>query len=231
MLSDINAADADMSRREKEGKVNQVLGKTAKPRILLIGAGRFGKIHLKILKKLHQQGELTLVGAVVRSEKSQKEISRTYKIPVYTKVDASLLNQVDAVYIVTPYKTHFSLVKKCLRYADVLVEKPLAANSRQAWKLAEYAKKQKRVLMVGHVYRFHPVINWLKRFLAGKKTMPQLVEGKLVNPIGGPIVDDIKLEFLHFFDIGDYLWEKLPIISSEVKRDQLTTVHLHTLEA
>ena len=52
------------------------------------------------------------------------------------------------------------------------------------------------------------------------------MEGKLINPIGGAPIDNVKLEFLHFFDIADYLFGQRPIFSSETKHEQLRVVHL-----
>ena len=197
-----------------------------KPRILLIGAGRFGRVHLRVLQQLHRQEKLELIGAVVKSQKTKREIETAYRISVYTTLPISLLEQADAVDIVTPTKTHFSLIKKCLPYAHVLVEKPLAENSRQARTLAAFAKKQKNIVMVGHIYRFHPVIRWLKKYLAKQNETPQYVEGKLINPLGSTPVDNVKLEFLHFFDIADYLFGQQPIFSSETKHEQLHVVYL-----
>src|SRR3989338_728889 len=197
-----------------------------KPRILLIGVGRFGKVHLRVLQQLHLQGKLELVGAVVKSQKTKREIEAAYHIPAYTALPTSLLRQTDAVDIVTPIETHFSLIKKCLPHTHVLTEKPLAENSRDARTLVAFAKKQKNMLMVGHIYRFHPVIRWLKKYLAKQKETPQYMEGKLINPIGGAPIDNVKLEFLHFFDIADYLFGQRPIFSSETKHEQLRVVHL-----
>src|SRR3989344_6017868 len=102
-----------------------------KLRVLLIGVGRFGKVHLRVLQQLHRQGKLELVGAVVKSQKTKRDIETAYHIPVSTTLSVSLLRQTDAVDIVTPIATHFSLIKKCLPHTHVFVEKPLAENSRQ----------------------------------------------------------------------------------------------------
>ena len=39
-------------------------GVSAKPKIVLVGAGRFGKNHLRVLKELEDEGLCTLYGVV-----------------------------------------------------------------------------------------------------------------------------------------------------------------------
>ena len=200
--------------------------KSANPRILLIGVGKFGNNHLRILQDLEKRNYLSLIGAVVSTKKSQKAVTETYKIPVFTKITSDLLKQVDGVDVVVPTNAHYSVVKKCLQYTNVLVEKPLASTYKQSNDLYRYAKKLGRILMVGHVYRFHPVINKVKYMLLRMRKYPQLVDGKLLDPIGTGSTDNIPLEFLHFFDILDYIFGKVPIIYSSQTSEQMATVHL-----
>src|ERR1044072_2606507 len=60
---------------------------------------------------------------------------------------------VDAVAVVTPVATHFSIAKELLRAGKhVLLEKPLAATAREAEELIELAEQNKRSLMVDHTF-------------------------------------------------------------------------------
>jgi len=63
---------------------------------------------------------------------------------------------VDAVAIATPTSTHAALARRALQAGQhVLVEKPLAACLADAVALEALARDARRVLLVGHVYRFH----------------------------------------------------------------------------
>ena len=64
---------------------------------------------------------------------------------------------VKAVIIATPAPAHHALAKKALLAGkDVFVEKPLALSVRDGAELVEIAAKNGRVLMVGHILRYHP---------------------------------------------------------------------------
>lgn len=68
-----------------------------------------------------------------------------------------------AVAIATPVSTHFALAKRCLEAGlHVMVEKPLAASTREAQTLVDIAAKQGRVLMVDHTYLFSNSVRKIK---------------------------------------------------------------------
>jgi len=186
------------------------------PRILLIGAGRFGVKHLKTLKRLEEEGELLLLGAVVKTKKSQKLIEKEYGIRVWTKITKDLLKQVDAVVIITPPETHLKIALECLPFTNVFMEKPLAMSSKEAEMIATLAKKYGRKLMVGHIFRFDPLVKKLKILVTLLKNKELSIKGKFINPISNDVGRIIPFEMIHFFDIVDYIFPKITpnIISS-----------------
>jgi predicted dehydrogenase len=73
---------------------------------------------------------------------------------------------VDAVVIATPTSTHFELARSALEQGkDVLVEKPITADSEQGEQLCELAERQERVLMVGHVFLYNAGVQRVKQYL------------------------------------------------------------------
>ncbi len=48
---------------------------------------------------------------------------------------------------------------------DVLVEKPMALNPKDAEEMLDLARKRKRILMVGHLLIYHPVVDRLKEMI------------------------------------------------------------------
>lgn len=166
------------------------------PRILLVGAGRFGQHHLRNLKDLHNENKIVLVGVVVATAKSRQKIKTEHNVKTYAALTPELLKEVDAVDIVTPPETHFEIVSKCLRYADVFVEKPLASSTTEAKKLHDQAKKYKRTLTVGHIFRHDPVSVKLKKLLGNKK-LPKKIHGSFLNPVDTDSKREPSFELLH----------------------------------
>ncbi|MCX5801653.1 MAG: Gfo/Idh/MocA family oxidoreductase [Candidatus Eisenbacteria bacterium] len=73
---------------------------------------------------------------------------------------------VDAVVIATQPASHFGLSKAALeRGKHVFVEKPLALRTSEAEELLALSTAKNRVLMVGHLLRYHPAVKLLKDYL------------------------------------------------------------------
>jgi len=90
-----------------------------------------------------------------------------------------LLGQVEAVSVVTPTPLHFPIAQDCLEHGvHVLVEKPIAETPAQARTLIATAARCRRVLQVGHLERFNPVV----RALAGVLRTPRFVESHRLAP-------------------------------------------------
>ena len=74
--------------------------------------------------------------------------------------------EVQAVVISTSAPTHFELCRQALeRGKDVYVEKPFVLNVGQAEELISLAAKLERVLMVGHLLEYHPVVLRLRQMI------------------------------------------------------------------
>lgn len=75
-------------------------------------------------------------------------------------------NKISAVHIAAPNHTHYSLAKMALEAGkDVLVEKPMTLNSSEAYELVDLAESRKRVLHVGHIFRFNSALQSAHRLL------------------------------------------------------------------
>lgn len=72
----------------------------------------------------------------------------------------------DAVYIPLPNSMHFEWVKKALNIGiNVLVEKSLACNLKQAKELNDLAKEKNLVLLENFQFRFHSQLNYITNLL------------------------------------------------------------------
>jgi len=75
---------------------------------------------------------------------------------------------IQAVVIATPAAHHYPHARQALEAGkDVFVEKPLALEVQEARFLSELADRESRILMVGHVLRYHPGILKLKELVDG----------------------------------------------------------------
>ena len=72
----------------------------------------------------------------------------------------------DAVIVTTPPQTHFEIASECIRHGlHVLVEKPLATNSHDAFRLIQLAEEYDRILMVGHTFEYNPAVHALREMI------------------------------------------------------------------
>ncbi len=75
---------------------------------------------------------------------------------------------IDAVVLATPAPLHGPMAGQALDAGKhVFVEKPLTLDADQAEALCEVAERRRRVLMVGHLMRYHPAFVALKEMVRG----------------------------------------------------------------
>lgn len=74
--------------------------------------------------------------------------------------------ELDAVVIATTAPSHYSLSKAGLEAGkDVYVEKPFVLDVGEARELTAFAEERGRILMVGHLLEYHPVVVRLKQMI------------------------------------------------------------------
>ena len=128
--------------------------------IAVIGAGYWGK---NLVRNLFQLGALKLI-CDIRGDLRETYQGR-YPTVEFTKSFSDVLSDpsIKGVVIATPEETHFNLARQALlAEKDVFVEKPLALRLEEGKELAELSEERKKILMVGHILRYHPAINKLK---------------------------------------------------------------------
>jgi len=100
---------------------------------------------------------------------------------------------VDAVCVSTPASTHYQVAKDSLMHGKhVLVEKPMTVNVRQAEELCALSEKTKKVLMVGHVYEYHPCIKKLKELIESGE-LGEIYYLYLTRTGLGPVRNDVNV--------------------------------------
>jgi predicted dehydrogenase len=123
-------------------------------RVAVVGAGEFGKNHVRLWRQLDG---VELVGIVDTDADRARQIASEYQTEVIAGLDALARDGVDAVSLAVPTKEHARIGCQLLEAGlDVLVEKPMAASLKEADQLIASAKRSGRILQVGHVERFNP---------------------------------------------------------------------------
>jgi len=74
--------------------------------------------------------------------------------------------ELDAIVIATPVTTHKNLAVEALKSGKhIFIEKPLTDNYEDACEIVEYAKKQNKLVAVGHIFQFAPSVTAIKNYL------------------------------------------------------------------
>ncbi|MBD3239796.1 MAG: gfo/Idh/MocA family oxidoreductase [Chitinivibrionales bacterium] len=130
-------------------------------RIGIAGLGVMGRNHLRVLQALPD----VRVEAVCDPAVDGLEGIRCHR-DISAMTDA---HRLDAVVVAVPTPQHTGV---CLTLAErgisMLIEKPVAATVSEAEKLRAAVRKAGVKAAVGHVERFNPVVQALKRELAGR---------------------------------------------------------------
>jgi len=133
------------------------------PGLAVVGCGYWGK---NLVRNFSALGVLRLAcdpdpAARAALTGQYPELSTTGS---YAEVLADVA--IGAVAIATPAAQHFDHVRQALEAGkDVFVEKPLALRVEEGRRLLETAADRDRILMVGHLLRYHPGIIKLKELL------------------------------------------------------------------
>lgn len=133
----------------------------------VIGCGQWGPNHVRNFSHISRSCVLMCADPDEKRLKAMKETFLNIN-PVKDYREILKNPDIHAVCISTPAGTHYKIVKEALEAGkDVLCEKPLTLSSQESAELTELAKKNKRVLMVGHVFVFNPGIRKLKEYIDG----------------------------------------------------------------
>jgi len=130
---------------------------TANPiRIAVIGAGEFGRNHVRVWREMEGA---ELVGIVDANPARADKIAAEFATKVIPSLDSLAAEKIDAVSLAVPTKDHARIGCRLLDAGfDVIVEKPMAATLDEAGALIASAQRAGRILQVGHVERFNPAI-------------------------------------------------------------------------
>jgi len=131
-------------------------------RICVVGAGRWGKNHIKTL---HSLG--CLAGIVEANSDVCVEYTEKYPdIKTFTNIKDAIKEDFDGFTVATPAETHFEIAEFIISHKKhILVEKPITLKASEARHLKKLAEENGVNLMVGHLLLFHPAIRKIKELI------------------------------------------------------------------
>ena len=133
---------------------------TDKLRVAVVGAGVFGRHHMRILS---QSPNAELAGVVDVDNGRASAAAAEYKCPAFASLN-ELAGKADAAVVAVPTSAHSQVGCALLEHGlDVLVEKPIAADRPSAERLVETATRNGRILQVGHLEHYNPAVAALKK--------------------------------------------------------------------
>ena len=181
-------------------------------KIVQIGAGGWGKNHLRVLSGLG------VLSAVCDSDPSRcAEYGRRYGIRYYTSLDDMMNSEeFDGAFVVTPTSTHAAITEKLLKAGKhVFVEKPLTYSAQEGASLARLARKKGVILTCGYIERFNPAVGMVKEMTDdGRYGRLMMLELRRENRMPTHIKDVgiIYDTSVHDIDTANWLFGDMPQI-------------------
>jgi predicted dehydrogenase len=183
-----------------------------------------------------------LFGVASRELSRAEEFAKQYNIPnTYDSYQALIdSDDIDVVYIASPHRFHFQLIKSCLLAGKpVLCEKPLCVTAKEAAELIELSKKTKTFLMEALWTRCLPVWHEVKKWIDDGRigdvvtmqssfgfVFPDDPNNRLynLNLAGGALLDT----GIYNIAMSDFVMQKAPLAVHSAVEKSVTDVDKRT---
>jgi predicted dehydrogenase len=174
----------------------------------VVGVGRWGRNHVRVLKELESNGEVKLEAVCDIREDVLEGIRKEFNIPLAKTDYMELLKHVDVVIIATPIDVLAKVSKDALSEGKhVLIEKPVATTSKDAEELLKLAMESNTIAMPGMIMRFNNTVNMLKELLRNDPPLYLVLKRMSRRPqhmTSYPLLLDLGV---HDIDLCRYLTE------------------------
>src|SRR3989344_3983390 len=179
-------------------------------RIIFFGLGSIGRSHAKLISDNFKHTIYAF-----RSDKTKREndfgIRELNSLKEVEKLKPSV------AFITCPTSKHVKYAKFCAEHKiNLFIEKPLSHDKKGLQELAKAIKKSRIKSYTAYCLRFHPVIQWLKKYTAEKKPLHVRVQVSSYLPnwrkgsslsdysahkrMGGGVILDLshEIDYLYF---------------------------------
>ena len=174
----------------------------------VIGVGSMGENHARIYTQVLP--EVKLVGVADLDKEKALAVAQSYECHAHQNYHELLEEDLDLVSIAVPTTLHYEVARQAIeKKLNVLIEKPVTQNLEEADSLIELSRQYNVKVMVGHIERFNPAVDKLKKLitdgmlgeiisLSAKRVGPQNTR---INDVG--IILDLGA---HDIDVMCYLY-------------------------
>jgi UDP-N-acetylglucosamine 3-dehydrogenase len=130
----------------------------------VIGVGSMGRNHVRVYREMEG---VDLVAISDQNASTGEKLAAVYNVSAYTDYRKLLDEcQPDLVTLAVPTVAHYEIALELIeRGVNLLIEKPIASTLEQGAELVDLAQKKGVVLAVGHIERFNPAVQELRRRL------------------------------------------------------------------
>ncbi len=162
----------------------------------VIGVGSLGQHHARIYASLPN---VELVGITDANPERAAEIAEKYGTRVFDS-PVALAESCEAVSIVVPTDLHSQVAVPVMKAgAHVLIEKPICASLEEAHEVLATAKETGRLVQVGHIEHFNPVMSYLEEnvqdplYITADRLAPFVMRGTEVGVVLDLMIHDIGI--------------------------------------
>ena len=135
-------------------------------KVCVVGAGRWGKNHIRTLHELGFLAGIVDADADIRVQFQEKYSN----VMTFSNIKDAVKEDFDGFTVATPAETHYEIAKFIIGHGKhVLVEKPITTRLAEARDLKAMAEENGVNLMVGHLLLFHPAIQKMKELIKADK--------------------------------------------------------------
>lgn len=160
-----------------------------KPRVALIGSGRMGSLHARVL---NNSDRCELAVLVEPREDHGRSVSERFGCNWAPDFDD--LDGIDAVVVAAATPAHYDIASRVLQSGTpLLVEKPLAATFEQSVELVELSRKMGIPLMCGLLERFNPAVRTAREFVGDVWQINGIRHSPFVSRISTGVATDLLI--------------------------------------
>lgn len=162
----------------------------------VVGVGYLGQHHTRIY---HELENCELVGIMEMDDKRAEKFCKKFKCRRFTSLD-EVAEACEAVSIAVPTDKHCEVAVPLLeKGCHLLIEKPICTSLEEAEKILSAAKQHNRIVQVGHIEHFNPVMDYLEkhvsepRYLTSERLAPFNLRGTEVGVVLDLMIHDIGI--------------------------------------
>ena len=142
-------------------------------RVAVVGAGAFGRNHLRVYRELEKAGYPVELAAVIDpNDAARAAAAAQYGVRGFATIEDCMavaraeLKRVDAASVCVPTVQHATCARRLMACGiDLLIEKPLAPSLAEADEIVGLARELGQVVQVGHLERFNPAVRAVRGLL------------------------------------------------------------------